>query len=66
MEDASHYRGDFTATVVKVTGTEGHVHGKGVECVCVCVGGEDVTINGHLCIHVIFWSCIAPPIYMCM
>ena len=39
MEDASHYKGDFTATVVKVTGTEGHV-GR----------GGDVTVNGHLCI----------------
>ena len=41
MEDASHYRGDFTATVVKVTGTEGHVVGG---------GGGDVTVNDHLCI----------------
>ena len=59
MENACHNRGDFTATVVKVTGTEGHLGRGWSVCVCVGGGGGDVTVNGHLCIHVTFWSSCA-------
>ena len=60
MEDVPDSRRAFTATVVKVTGTEGRGGGGG--------GGVNATLNGRLCIHVIFWSSctFVPPIYMCM
>ena len=61
MEDVPHSRRAFTATVVKVMGTEGQGGGGG--------GGRvNATLNGRLCIHVIFWSscAFAPPIYMCL
>ena len=46
VEDACHNRGAFTATVVKVTGTEGH-RGGGLGM------GRwvNATLNGCLCIH---------------
>ena len=60
MEDACHNRGAFTATVVKVTGTEGH-RGGGLG-----VGRwVNATLNGRLCIHRVLVHSLLPSTCAC-
>ena len=63
MENACHNRGDFTATVVKVTGTEVHVGRVWSVCVCVWGGCNRQWPPVYTC-NFLEFLCIAPPMYV--